>query len=224
MKQISKIALAGALLLAGASTANAGWRFGIKAGLNLDNLKVADMSDFKHSFDPDNRCGWTAGIMTEFEVPVVGICADASLMYTRMENSFRIPVLDMASSTLPVNVASDQTNAGRNFIEIPVNVKWKLNIPLVSRIVKPMIMTGPAFAFKLDKNPVNAVLKAKTCQVAWNIGVGVELFKHLQVQGQYGFGINKVADIVDKLTPVHIKTEDLKVKNNYWTITAAWLF
>ncbi len=217
MNQISKLALAGALVLAGAATANAGWRFGIKAGLNLDNLKVHNLADLKDNFDTDNRCGWTAGIMTEFEVPVVGICADASLMYTRMENSFEIPYVEKAASYA---VATGyETNAGKNFIEIPVNLKWKLNLPLVSKIIKPMIMTGPAFAFKLGSNPYKDVVKAKTCQVAWNVGLGVELFSHLQVQGQYGFGINKVAELV---SPIH--TEDLKVKNNYWTVTAAWLF
>lgn len=216
MNKISKIALTGVLLLAGASTANAGWRFGVKAGLNLDNLKAHDLSELKENFDPDNRCGWTAGIMTEFEVPVVGICADVSLMYTRMENSFLIPYVDSSSTTTALTTR--ETNAGKNFIEIPVNLKWKLNIPVVSKIIKPMIMTGPAFAFKLGKNPYEDVVKAKTCQVAWNVGLGVELFNHLQVQGQYGIGINKVAELVN------IKVEDFKVKNNYWTVTAAWLF
>ena len=204
----------GALLLAGTQTADAFWRFGIKAGGNLDNLKTGSFKDATQSItDKDNRTGWTAGIMTEFEVPVVGICADASLMYTRMENSFNY------NTTTAGVEETTKYNAGRNFIEIPVNLKWKLNIPVVANVIKPYILTGPTFAFKLDKNPVNAVLKAKTCQVAWNLGVGVELFKHLQVTGQYGFGINKVADI---LTPIH--TEELKVKNNYWTISAAYLF
>lgn len=213
MKQIYRTLAVGTLALAGIATANASWRFGIKAGLNLDNLKI---SQARENFDPDNRCGWTAGVMTEFEVPVIGICADASLMYTRMENKFTFTNPEQGAATTPGEIVS---NAGRNFIEIPVNLKWKLNIPLVASIIKPYIATGPAFAFKLGSNPYKDVIKAKSCQVAWNLGIGVELLKHLQIQGQYGFGINKVAELV---TPVN--TEDLKAKNNYWTVTAAYLF
>lgn len=212
----------GALLLAGAQTADASWRFGIKGGVNFDNLKINNLKSVEMSLkDVNNRTGWTAGIMTEFEVPVVGICADASLMYSRMENSFSIKYVDDLVNTTPsVPEGSETTgNAGRNFIEIPINLKWKLNIPLIAKVIKPYVLTGPDFAFKLDKNPVDAVLKAKTCQVAWNLGLGVELFQHLQITGQYGFGINKAADIL-----AGIKTEDLKVKNNYWTVSAAFLF
>ncbi len=216
MKHFCRIIAVGALLAAGIGSANATWRFGVKAGMNFDNLKLHDLEEFKDNFtDVDNRTGWTAGLMTEFEVPLVGFCVDASLMYTRMENSFKIPYLEPGDQ----QATTVTTNAGRNFIEIPINVKWKLQIPVIAKIVKPYILTGPDFAFKLGKNPYSSVVKAKTCQVAWNVGVGVELFQHLQVTGQYGFGINKVAEDV-----LNINTSDLKVKNNYWTVTAAFLF
>lgn len=209
----------GALLLAGAQSADAAWRFGIKAGLNFDKVKVDNLKTVGESLkDVNNRTGWTAGIMTEFEVPVVGICADASLMYTRMQNSFSISVVDNLTRVDDPTTFVEGT-AGKNFIEIPINLKWKLNIPVVAKIIKPYVLTGPDFAFKLDKNPVDAVIKAKTCQVAWNLGLGVELFQHLQITGQYGFGINKVADIIPGIT-----TADLKAKNNYWTLSAAFLF
>ena len=64
------------------------------------------------------------------------------------------------------------------------------------------------------------MFKTKTFQTAWNIGVGVELFNHLQVAGSYGFGMNNIMKEVAGINT----TNDFKVKNNYWTITAAYLF
>ena len=86
-------------------------------------------------------------------------------------------------------------------------------------MIHPYIFTGPSFAFKLGGD--NDVFKTKTFQCAWNVGLGVELFSHLQLSGSYGFGMNnimKTAGIVSNTS------NDIKLKNNYWTITAAYLF
>ena len=54
--------------------------------------------------------------------------------------------------------------------------------------------------------------------MGWNVGVGVELIKHLQVSGGYTFGINNIAkEFASNIGKV-------KLRNNYWTVTAAWLF
>ena len=55
--------------------------------------------------------------------------------------------------------------------------------------------------------------------MAWNVGLGFELVKHLQIGASYGFGIN---NIVDKVSDIN--TVDIKAKNNYWTVSAAYLF
>ena len=104
---------------------------------------------------------------------------------------------------------------GKNFLEIPINIKYKFQIPVVASIIKPYLFTGPSFAFKLDKSIMD-----KTFQAAWNVGVGLELFRHLQIAGSYGFGMNNVAKEVFNEANV----ETLKAKNNYWTISAAYLF
>ncbi len=57
--------------------------------------------------------------------------------------------------------------------------------------------------------------------MGWNVGVGLELLKHLQISGGYTFGINNVAKNIPVLGD---NIGKIKVKNNYWTITAAYLF
>ena len=56
--------------------------------------------------------------------------------------------------------------------------------------------------------------------MAWNFGAGVQLFNHLQVGASYGIGLNKTVEF----TGVASNTKPIEGKNNYWTITAAWLF
>ncbi len=93
---------------------------------------------------------------------------------------------------------------------------------MIADIFKPYVYTGPSFAFKVSKHIVDD-FKSKTCQVAWNVGLGFEFFKHLQIQGSYGFGINNAMNYVPDLPDHHFKN-DIKAKNSYWTVTAAYLF
>lgn len=206
MNKLQKLTLLIAVLMCTAFSANAGFRFGIKAGLNINSLHF----DKEKLFDSDNRCGWTGGVMVEYMLPVTGLGVDLSAMYTRM---------NAEAIGEGANSLYGYKQIGKDFIEVPLNIKYKFGIPMVGNIFKPYIYTGPAFAFKLGKNTVND-FKNKTCQVAWNVGLGVELVRHLQIQASYGFGINNVARYVSELNPIG----DVKVKNNYWTITAAYLF
>lgn len=199
-------------LFAVSTTANAEFRFGIKAGLNVDKLHLNE-----DVFESGNRCGFTGGVMAEFTVPIIGVGADLSVMYTRMNSRLSPNYPGDFVSPLTDGVSDGDTKQhGRDFIEIPLNLKYKINIPVVASIIKPYVFTGPTFAFRLGSDTFKD-MKTKTCQVAWNVGLGLELVKHLQVGASYGFGINNIAKTV-------VNAEEIKVKNNYWTITAAYLF
>lgn len=214
MKTLKRLALVAAALLIFAGSANAKiLSFGLKAGLNVNKLHFNKeaLSDLT---SPSNSTGWEAGVMVEANVPIIGLGFDVSLMYARMNNGTQAYYKDETGSIQAFN----GKNAGKNFLMIPVNVKYKFNLPVVSHYIVPFIFTGPDFAFKLDKNIINS-MKTKTCQVAWNVGLGLEFVRHLQIAASYGFGINNIADKVHLANAV-----DLNVKNNYWTVTAAWLF
>lgn len=207
MKSVKRILVVLMVAMFSIGAANAQFRFGVKAGLNLNKLDFKNLED---NLNGSNGCGYTVGLMTEFQVPIIGLCLDASLMYTRMNSESEI-----------VEVLEDGTEkefaGAKNFLEIPINIKYKFTLPVVNNFLSPYLFTGPTFAIKLDKNTID-YFKSKTCQVAWNVGLGVELFKHLQVGASYGFGINNIAKSVGA------NAQDLKVKNNYWTISAAYLF
>lgn len=234
MNNLKKIALATILLAGTAGYAQAGnFSFGIKAGLNVNKLKFD-----KDLASASNSCGWTAGVMADFTVPIIGIGADVSVMYSRMNNDSGVttngsgaglqpaapPTLSQTVMTAPV---TENDIYGKNFIEIPVNIKYKFNIPVVASVFKPYVFTGPQFGLRLDKEFKDVVknIESRTFQMNWNVGLGVELINHLQVSASYGIGCNSVVkNITENVTGLDVTGDPAKVKNNYWTVTAAWLF
>lgn len=198
MKKILVVMLVAVM---GIGVADAKVRFGLKAGVNVNHLSAS-----METFDKNNQAGWTAGIMTEFQLPLIGLGVDISAMYARLN-----------STVLVEENGVKYEGENKNFIEIPVNLKYKISIPMVGNIISPYIFTGPSFGFKLDKSTLDAV-KTKTFQAVWNVGLGLELVRHLQIGASYGFGLNNII----KSLPLGVDSQ--KYHNNYWTITAAYLF
>ncbi|MCH5239285.1 MAG: porin family protein [Muribaculaceae bacterium] len=187
---MKKILVALLIAVMSVGVANAQFKFGVKAGVNVNHLSLKNAT-----LAENDKAGWTAGVMTEFQVPVIGLCLDLSLMYARLNNN----------------------DGNNNFLMVPLNVKYKFSLPVVGRFLAPYLFTGPSFDFKLNKSTLS-YYKTKTFQAVWNVGLGVELIKHVQIGASYGFGINNIAKVVAS------SANPVKLHNNYWTISAAYLF
>lgn len=191
-----------ALIVAFTIPASAQFRFGIKAGFNTNSLKFNE-----DLWSSDNRVGFTGGAMIEFTAPIIGIGIEASAMYVRRTAKF--------FETNNISVS-----AHRDYIDVPVNLKWKINLPAVNHIIRPYLATGPAFAFLVGKNEAAEAFKNQKCDISWNFGFGVELFKHLQVGASYGIGMTKTLETLKVVENM----PSIEGKNKYWTVTAAYLF
>jgi len=183
------------------SDLQAQFRFGIKAGLDVSTLHFND-----NLFDSSNRAGFTGGLMCEFTVPVIGVGFDLSAMYVRRNSQF------MVDNEIEKN--------NRDYIEIPLNLKYKLSIPAIGNIITPFITTGPSVAFLTSRRAVSEAYHNKACDFAWNFGFGVQLLNKLQVAASYGLGLTKALEEID-IAP---NATAINGKNRYWTVTAAYLF
>lgn len=188
-------------------------RFGVKAGANFNKITLTSVSGALDSFkDKANSSGWEAGVMIDGQVPIIGLGFDLSLMYARMNNNSEI---DYKGEPL--------YEGSKNFLMLPLNIKYKFTLPVVGRYIAPYVFTGPNFLINLNKNTLKD-LKNKTCQVAWQLGLGLEFVNHLQIGAGYNFGMGKVGNsLFSGVTGVNTKPE-YTVKNNYWMVTAAYLF
>lgn len=211
MKKI-KAALVSAIMLcaalvAGVQSASAGGplRFGVKAGVNVNEMKFNESA-----FDASNRSGFTGGVTLQFVAPILNIGVDASVMYTHRQN--RIYFTEDGET--------EGITSNSDYIEIPVNFRWNISVPLISKVVTPYLFTGPDFSFLMSNKNVKNAWNNRTFDLGWNFGLGLRFVDHLEIGASYGLGITNSASADNALYGKNLADG----KNRYWTITAAWLF
>lgn len=189
-------------------SAHAQFKIGPKLGVSISKLSWSGSNLLEKNFSSDNRAGFTAGIQAEYIAPVLGLGADISLMYDYQQTN--------------VEEFGVSRKVKGSFFEIPLHLKYQLGLPAIGSIVSPYIFTGPSVAFQLSGE--KSYSKSKEAQWGWDIGLGLTVVKHLQIGAGYTFGINKIVNKIPALDQFNVPTDDIKVKNNYWTVTAAWMF
>jgi hypothetical protein len=204
MKKLTSCIVIAIVALFVSMPASAQFSWGPKIGVAINDLKFNE-----DAFAASNRAGFTGGLMVELMLPVLNLGFDASLMYVHRS-------VDYNFKELNENITSN----GRDYLEIPINLKWKIGIPVIGKILTPYIFTGPSFSFLVSKKDIEGFLKNKTFDAAWNFGLGVQLFSKLQIGASYGLGMTKAISFID---PDH-QNANIEGKNKYWTVTAAWLF
>lgn len=217
MKSLKVYLVAIAALVMSAMPAAAQFRFGPRVGVDVNSMKLE-----KSVFNSDNRAGFTAGLTAEFTVPLIGIGFDLSAMYVHRANDIS---LGNGSVSNMLDVVTSKEFKSRDYIEIPVNLKYKLDLPVINKILVPYAFTGPSFSFLASKKAITAAYENKTFDWAWNVGLGLQFFSHLQVSASYGWGMNKTVKFIGNVSGADLPdTSAIDGKNKYWTITAAYLF
>ena len=175
-------------------------KFGVKGGLNISSVHLN--SDILKA---DNVTGFQIGPMIETTIPLIGVGLDAAILYSQKG-------MDVKSET------GTSTNVKTDYIDVPVNMKWKFGLP----IIKGYLAAGPYIGFRVggDKfweipGSVVGQVKAKNFSAGLNFGAGVELISHLQIGINYGLGLT------DNYSA---EKYDLNAKNRGWSVTAAILF
>jgi hypothetical protein len=218
MNALKRILVAVVAMFAITTVASAQFAIGPRVGANVNSMKFNSGLG-----ETDNLAGFNAGIEAEFTIPVINLGFDASVMYVHRKVS-----TDESLSASVQSVLSDKNVRSRDYIEIPINLKYKIGLPLIGKIVTPYVFTGPSISVLASKKAIENAIENKSVDVAWNVGAGLQLFSHLQIGASYGFGMtNTVQAVSNYLGDTSNSTSSLteiEGKNNYWTITAAWLF
>lgn len=174
-------------------------KFGIKGGVNISSVHFS--SDV---LDADNVTGFHIGPMVETTIPLLGVGLDAAVLYSQKGIGFH------------------EDDLRTDYIDIPVNLKWKFGLP----VVKVYLSAGPYIGFRVGGDKIWEVIgeqiEAKSFSAGLNFGAGVELLKHLQVGLNYGLGLSETYDVTS-LNPL-ANAEKVTGKNRGWAITAAILF
>lgn len=204
---VSAVMVCAAFVSVPMASAGSPLRFGIKAGMNVSKLSLD-----KDLYSSANRSGFTGGVNVQFTAPIINIGVDASVMYTHRNNGISFKDVEEAlKQTATFNC---------DYLEVPVNFRWNIGLPLIGKVFTPYLLTGPDFSFRLSNQTVKEAVKYRSFDVAWNFGLGFRLIDHLELGATYGLGITNSASSNDALYGKNI----FDGKNRFWTVTATWLF
>ena len=192
-----------ALLFLGIGQVSAQVRLGVKGGLNIASVHFS--TDVLQS---DNVTGFQIGPMIEGSLPLVGLGFDAAILYAQK---------GLETKT----VSGEKTSLKNDYIDVPVNLKWKLGLP----VMKVYLAAGPYVGFRVGGNKIWELpgsmvdqVKTKSFSAGLNFGAGVELISHLQVGLIYGLGLT------NNYSMESLSLTKSDGKNRGWSVTAAILF
>lgn len=201
-----------ALCLSGTTPAFAQIGFGVKGGLNLAASPSMDVS--KDAVKTDNYTGFFIGPMAEVAIPIVGLGADAAIMYSQKGNKF-----------------NGQTMKQQG-IEIPVNLKYSIGM---SSLVAVYVAAGPSFFVNLksanefvdalegfpDVNEIKDKIDYETAEIAFNVGAGVKFLGSFQAGINYNIPVTDSGIIMSTLSDIIPKSS---IKTRVWQVSVAYMF
>ncbi|MDR2679234.1 MAG: PorT family protein [Tannerella sp.] len=200
MKKVNLLLIIAALFVV--STMDAQIRFGVKGGVNVAKVKFD-----KNALKSDNVTGFHVGPTLEGMVGQGGIGFDAAVLYS--QKGFN----------------AEEKKVKNAFLEIPVNVKFKLGLPLIN----PYVAAGPYADIRIAGNKVWDVaktaggivhrIKTKDFGAGLNFSAGAEVFNILQLGVTYSLGLT---DNYETFDPKNI--DGYKGKDHTWSVSATVFF
>ena len=183
-----------AVCLMMAAPVQAQLHFGVKGGLNLSKASFS-----KDALKGDNQTGLFIGPMAEFTLPIIGVGADIAALYSQTELAAK----------------GYDTDAKLKTFEIPVNLKWSFGL---GSMLGAYIAAGPQFGFNIGNKKGFMDYELKKNNTTFNVGAGVKLIRHIQIGVNYNFALSHTATIETT------NEEVIKIKNNTWQVSLAYLF
>jgi opacity protein-like surface antigen len=200
-KLLLAIAVAIVSIAASAQTAKM-FNWGVEAGMNFNSLSFD-----KEMFESGNRAGFFVGPKVKVKVPLVGLGLDGALLYSMNSANMH--------NTLTDNVKSKNLS----YLEIPLNVRYDFSL---LKVLSIYLATGPQYNYCMSSDatiaefygPVDGGISRSTW--GWNVGGGVELFKHLQLGVTYTIPISdsgsfELSDVANVFTNYKQKTVKLRL-------------
>ena len=194
--------------LMGGMSVQAGVKFGLKAGVNLSSINF-DKDQLVNNLDTKNFTGLQVGPMIEFITPL-GLGLDLSVLYS--QQGFKLPTADSKWEDFKMNT-----------LQIPLNLKFKTELPLVSKLLALYGALGPYASLGLDKD-LKEQVETKSFGFGLNFGIGAEVLSHLQIGVNYQLGLSDDYSNFKFETPTLKDLKGLKGKPATWSITATYLF
>lgn len=181
-------------------------RWGVTAGVNITNLKFD-----QDLFTVNQKVGAVGGVAGEYLIPNVGFGFDGALLYSQ-----RGAKLHLGERPVWGSQGYGTENCMLHYLEIPIHVKYRYsNLNGVENYIMPIVFAGPEFSFLLGHSKLETINFAGA-EVGLTVGLGCELFKRVQVNASYCWGMT------DALKTKQL--DDFAARNRTWKVTCTYLF
>lgn len=163
-------------------------QLGIKAGLNMANeIKSFSQVDITNAFSSENLTGVQIGLTYQFMPKKSGLGCELGVLLTQKGSVFN----DRLTDTTYVKKGYNELN----YLEVPFNLRYRVSLGFLGIYGTAGIYAGYALSAKTGDETYN-VWEAQPFQTfmnhldyGWNIGLGLELFKKIQLGGTWTQGI-----------------------------------
>ena len=208
MKKISLFIVAVlALLYSATASAQTETRWGVTAGANYNEIhfKQSDIMPVDKAFGP------MVGLTGEMNIQGIGFGVDLSLLY-----SMRSGKLHYGDYKVWSSLGIGDETVRMHSIDVPLNLKFRWHkMDGFEDKLMPFVAVGPTFSFLVGSN-LKDVNHYTPVSVIMHFGAGIELYRHLQLQGGFNFSIGQTLR-------TQLLDENI-AKNRYWTLTATYFF
>ena len=193
------------------------FKWGIEAGANFSKMKLS-----KDIIESNNRAGWFAGLKGQVTLPIVGLAADGAVLYSQKYMSLSETVYETGNGDV-VNSWEQSKTKTMPYFEIPVNVKYNIGL---SSVIGAYISTGPQWSWYMGSKSISLgempIGSLKESNFSWNVGVGINALKHLQLGVTYNIPLGNTGDVSKgSFTEV---ARNIELKNNTWQVRLAYMF
>lgn len=157
-------------------------QFGITGDIAFDQWRSGSGEPFQAStVDPD--LGWSAGVKLKVSSPI-GLGFDIAAKYAQEDRNYYM-------------TSVGYTSEGKfSYLSVPVNLRYDIKFPVMSRVLIPFAFAGPDFHYNLDNFKWRGLTDegvgdvtdyvedyVKENKLGWNLnfGVGVILGRHVEI-------------------------------------------
>lgn len=221
-------------------------RLGITAGMNMANeVSVFSNSALADIKSQSSLAGFTGGAMLEGIIPVIGLGAEVSALYSHRGSNFKY---ELNNATENYNVSLEGTKS-MHCIDIPLNLKYKIGIPKVAKVFVvagwywSYAITGYVDVTNANNTQTNVTIPELEKETKMDFsksytslddgidfGFGLEVLKRLQIGAYYYISLknssteNAVNDLLNENYKVNPGDFDISSKNRLFSIRATYLF
>lgn len=186
--------------------ASAKFRWGPTVGVNFSDYHCS-----QQLMRTDLGTGFQAGLMGEVMIPGIGFGFDFGLRYQMRGGKMHFEQQPIWAVT-----GIGCTDLKMHTVQVPINIRFKwTRMEGLENYIAPFIYVGPQFNFNVANTHCPAIHR-NGMAVGIQVGVGVELWKKVQISGGY------VWDVTEDMRTIKLDDYTAKIQGGF--IDIAYLF